>query len=106
MAGVVDVKILRAPARDVVKRAGGFDAPRRRGVVRVAHLNGSNERTIKRRAQKATRGMKIFRDASVVVSALRADFEPQARRYKLKRHLRALQVVENLFSLRHAASSA
>ena len=28
VAGVVDVKILRAPALDVVKRAGGFDAPR------------------------------------------------------------------------------
>src|SRR5271154_5937696 len=64
MAGVVDVKILRAPARDVVKRAGGFDAPCRRGVVRIAHLNGSNERTIKLHAQKAIHGMKIFRDAS------------------------------------------
>ena len=28
VAGVVDVKILRAPALDVVKRAGGFDVPR------------------------------------------------------------------------------
>ena len=28
VTGVVDVKIFRAPALDVVKRAGGFDAPR------------------------------------------------------------------------------
>jgi hypothetical protein len=39
--------------------------------------------------------MKIFCDASVVVSALRADFEPQARHYN-----------KNLFSSRHAENSA
>ena len=33
VAGVVDVEILRAPAVDVVKRAGRFDAPRRAGIV-------------------------------------------------------------------------
>ncbi len=60
MAGVVDVKILRAPALDVVKRAGGFDVPRLRVVVRIAHLNGSNERTIKFLAQKAIITLKKF----------------------------------------------
>jgi len=37
--GFVDVEILRTPARNVVKRAGIFDAPGRRVVSCVAHLN-------------------------------------------------------------------
>ena len=38
VAGVVDVKILRAPAGDVVEVARGLNVPRGGGVVRVAHL--------------------------------------------------------------------
>src|SRR5271154_610552 len=53
VAGVVDVKILRAPAGDVVEVARGINVPRRGVISRVTHLNGSNERTIKCRAQKA-----------------------------------------------------
>jgi hypothetical protein len=49
---------------DVVKRAGGFDAPRLRRDVLMIHLNDRNERTIKFSAQKATRGMKNFCNGS------------------------------------------
>jgi hypothetical protein len=38
VAGIVDVKVLRAPAPDIVKRARRFYGPWLRGVVFVAHL--------------------------------------------------------------------
>ena len=51
--GIVDVKILRAPALDVIKRAGRIYGPRQRSVTRMVHRINCNVRTIKSPAQKS-----------------------------------------------------
>ena len=66
VAGVVDVKILRAPALDVVEVARGINVPRR-VVIRIAHLKFFlNERTIKIPAQNAIITLKKFSDVGGV----------------------------------------
>ena len=63
VAGLVDVKIFRAPALDVVKRARRIDVPRRRRCVsRTVHQDDSDLCIIKSCAQKSTNTLKNICD--------------------------------------------